>query len=534
MSLQSHIEFLNQMEDEYDVWSWQFEGIHYWPLLRIHLWSKMVAEFSAKPAQKNIRPASKAKAGDLKPKKSIVQTPPALLTANQLRKRVFSSFPKRQSSDILLLSRHIDAIDCVEGEYHDRLVDPIWRLAKKTGLSVKKIQVIVTAAQLTNKKLAVPSAVIEPDSFGLVKETIDALPELTGLVKKAQDIGIDFALNDGVFRSLLRRTLTRSIVFEVLLDVYQPKLVMLGVFYDPFFMAAVLACRRRGIKIADIQHGKQGIYHGAFNSWHHIPAGGSQLLPDYFWAWGEQTAKRIEIGMAAQADHHRPYIAGNVWLGEWKNKQHHLSDHAKDFFAAQAHFEKRILVSLQPIKEPLPETLLKAMEISPKKWVWWFRLHPKQRSNIDFFKKRIMETGASFEMEEPCDLPLYPLILKADYHLTGWSTVAFEAEALGCKTALFHPLGYSILAPEITEQRFLYAKNGEELIEIIIQNKKTDTSQPPGVTTHQQKLTPYIETQPALAQKALRDMLHQTNQTNQTIKLARLFQYLRCFRFMKH
>jgi hypothetical protein len=161
---------------------------------------------------------------------------------------------------------------------------------------------------------------------------------------------------------------------------------------------------------------------------------------------------------------HRPVVGGNVWLAEWKQGLHGGDDAARALAERSSDASRRLIVCLQPIADPVPPALREAMEKSPGDWVWWIRLHRKQLAQREEIRRLIAATGARFEIDEPTALPLYPLIMASDCHLTGWSTVAFEAEAYGVPTVLFHPMAASIFESEIAEGRFLLARNGDGVL----------------------------------------------------------------------
>ena len=108
-------------------------------------------------------------------------------------------------------------------------------------------------------------------------------------------------------------------------------------------------------------------------------------------------------------------------------------------------------------------------------------------------------------------MPLYPLIMASDCHLTGWSTVAFEAEAYGVPTVLFHPLAESIFESEIAEGRFYFARDGQGVLAAIAAAK----------ISGKHDLPPYISADAAVARKLLKDILGSGPLTRLFLRLAR-------------
>jgi hypothetical protein len=446
---------LPEIERTSDVWSWTFAGLHYWPLLRCALVGSLLQPISSKVVA-TAAPVSGAAVA------------PAATPARKSAERIGAMWAERFATlsapvDALFLARFEDSHDMVEGLAHDRMIDPILRLARTSGYSTLKLR-IARGVAASDKPLSVPAPVIRPDDDADLDLAVPALSEVDRLLEWVVDRRAGTTLTSSAVRSLIKRTIHREIVFGALLDSVKPRALFLGVFDDPMQMAAVLACRRRGILVVDIQHGKQGRDHVLCTRWENMPADGSELLPDRFWVWGEATERQVAAALGSGVSRHRPVVGGNVWLSEWKRGLHGGSDAVQALAARHARSARRLLVCLQPIADPVPPALRDALAASPKDWIWWVRLHRKQASQGDGIKEMLAATGARFEIDEPSAVPLYPLILASDCHLTGWSTVAFEAEAYGVPTVLFHPMAESIFASEIAEGRFRYARDGAGLL----------------------------------------------------------------------
>jgi hypothetical protein len=60
-------------------------------------------------------------------------------------------------------------------------------------------------------------------------------------------------------------------------------------------------------------------------------------------------------------------------------------------------------------------------------------------------------------------MPLYALLRHADHHVTGWSSVAYEALSFGVPTTLIHPTARQLYPDYIAHGHFRYAAEGEAL-----------------------------------------------------------------------
>ena len=75
-------------------------------------------------------------------------------------------------------------------------------------------------------------------------------------------------------------------------------------------MGIIAAARTQGIKVIDIQHGKQGKFNAMYSGWHHISIKENYIMmPDYFWCWGEPSVNQILQSSSARRTH-LPFVGG--------------------------------------------------------------------------------------------------------------------------------------------------------------------------------------------------------------------------------
>lgn len=446
---------ITQIEEHTDCWGWEADGIQYWPLVRTELRRHLMKPLSAPPPPNVDAEDSSETASERAPGKQ---------SEAEVLAHWHAVFETVAQADILFLSRFEDNNQRIDDKRHDRMIDPIMRFTSAQGLTTGK-------AIVARKPTAAPTdlAIEGPVFFVDDKNDLDAptamLPPLSALIDILREF--DPSLQEKTFglRSLVKRTRQRALVFGCLLDQIKPKIVFLATFDDPIQMAMTLACHRRGIKVVDVQHGKQGVEHLLGIEWANMPASPAPLLPDFFWVWNSATEKRVAWSLGAGCQFHRPIAGGNLWLNEWTAGGLTGGQRTRAFSDSFGAGARKLLLCLQPIADPFPPALLEAMKASPKEWVWWVRLHPKQLSKQDDFAALLSEQDIRFEIAQASALPLYLLLAEAECHLTAWSTVAFEADALGVPTVLFHPKALDILSDEIAEGRFSYAGSATQIID---------------------------------------------------------------------
>jgi len=424
-------------------------------------------------------------------------------TERKLRKKAHQEFSNISfQTDALLLSRQEDIVDNINGRYYDRVIDPFLGLCRDVGVKAEKCVILKNSvASDLKRNMALPAGFsLNPDSVGKSYRIIRNLPGLNELTNYLEHRNISslIKLDNTAICSGIKRLIDRSIVYEALFEATAPRMVMVSVLDDLLSIAAILACKRKGITVTDVQHGKQGKDHILCVDWKNIPKKGAVLLPDFFWVWGDQTKKRMEQSLGDGTLNHRPMIGGNLWLSDNVHREPEKAERRTNFISTGKKYKKRLLVALQPIAEPLNNVLLEAMANAPKDWIWWVRLHRKMRNREQEISELLVKTGANFDVGLATELSLYSLLREADHNLTAWSTVAFEAEAFGCPTTLFHPTALDLLSDEIAEKRFNYADTGSKLLSLLHNSSAAANTNRP---------LPYIVADREIARRTLFAML---------------------------
>lgn len=252
--------------------------------------------------------------------------------------------------------------------------------------------------------------------------------------------------------------------FEKRLSRIKPKVVFIPEFYNAISMALSLACYRCNIVSVEYQHGAQNDYHRMYTHWKTVPRNGYQLVPKYFWSWGEISAQRIGQ-WASRSNYHKVIVGGNLWM--LKNISSMVNDSLinKELKTHYPKDKRHILITLQKWPDYFNFKLLSIIKRSPSNWYWHIRQHPlhklpAQDIQIYFSDPKIQNVDIEFSTKAS----LYNILKRVDVHLTGFSTVAFEAQAFNVPTIFFHEnamLGFSDL---IDNRDFYYADTEQEIM----------------------------------------------------------------------
>jgi hypothetical protein len=244
--------------------------------------------------------------------------------------------------------------------------------------------------------------------------------------------------------------------YEKILKQYKPKIVFLVCFYRTDGMALSLACSRLKINLVDYQHGSQNDFHPMYSNWNSVPKEGYEIIPDYFWMWGNIFANKIKI-WSSMVNKHNTFVGGNLWFSFIKSNYfpYVMSQNKTNLFFND-NKKITILFTLQG-DDYFPDFLLNFLNTYKNKYNFIFRDHPrlplsdKLKDNLKLISK------SSFD--EISNLDLYMLLKNIDIHMTAFSTVAFEAQSLNKPTIFYHNNAINGFSNLIGRNGFYFADN---------------------------------------------------------------------------
>jgi hypothetical protein len=219
-------------------------------------------------------------------------------------------------------------------------------------------------------------------------------------------------------------------VWGEILDRARPRLVMTtGQTIHTHSLA--LACHRRKISCADVQHGAGATNETNIKSYgfRQIPHGGYELLPNYFLVWGEAARRRINASLAGDVGHHQSVLLGNPWLYYARSKWGSHTPIRRG--------TRTILVTLTWLSlDAIPQHVVEVIRSSPGSWQWLVRLHPTDANK----KQKVDEIAALFASCDNVDVaqasttPIFALLSAATHHVSMYSSSCVEASAVGLGT----------------------------------------------------------------------------------------------------
>jgi hypothetical protein len=512
MDHKSAVEKIAELEQRFDVNSVRYEGLMIWPLVRMALWTQLchpVMKLMQEGCHQSTEPTSRL-VSNLKGLLGCLAFPLKYVKSQRIHQRQLQTLDRSRPVDILFFSRAQYHKDEFGGKLYDRYLDPMIDFVKDRFNTLK----FELKSEMAYDGLPCfePAAIFDPRPFFMVKSLggipakleqrsdIENIDELNKAVVEATGSGL--SLDERYLEKQADLVKRYICFFKEIFSVLCPEAVFFACYYEPIAMALVGACKEMGIVTVDIQHGKQGKYHGMYTHWTKIPEEGYELLPDFFWCWGEESKHNIENWYPAGCSHHKIIVGGNLWLAKWVHGYGdglEISREAEAYCRILNGADKVILVTLQPLddmSETVPLHVLKSMSSSPREWHWLIRLHPQQMAQKEQVRKYILQHGASnFEIDQSSSLPLYTLLKMANHHITCWSSVCYEALAFDVPTTIVHPSGLAFYGEYIKQGLFTYADDDVSLLRAIENKQERDGLR---------ESVPYIEISKDRAEEALR------------------------------
>jgi hypothetical protein len=448
MNLKEFIEKIRRVESEIDIENVMFKNVNLWPIYRLKIAQKF--------------------------KKKKISTTFLLNRLNRyfnyFIEFISSSFLyfrnplKKMDVDVIYFTRSSESQDIVSKKIFNRYSDTYQNVYSKN----KKVQVIESfdfksnlKGEKSDKKIVYLHFLLTIEKFKFYlslpfKRCNLEFLELETSVNKHFKFDVDVK-NDMYWIMQLSK------FYEKVIKTYSCKKVFFVCFYRPDAMAICLACKRLNISSVEYQHGIQNDNHPMYSNWTKIPKKGFDLLPANFWMWEEVFAKRI-IKWTKGNSYHQVFVGGNLWL----NYQKLILVNSKKSCILKKNTNKiKILVSLQG-DDFLPKFFLDFIKKYPNDYDWFFRDHPRlpiSEKNKDFLTRF---TDMDISLSSNC--PLYELFKFTNIHITGFSTVGYEASAFNIGTIFIHKNAKEGLSDLLESNNFHFANDEYSLLSMINKN----------------------------------------------------------------
>jgi hypothetical protein len=448
------------IERRYDVAAWSIAGVRVWPLVRIRLHTdQMNRAFLADEA-----PSRLDRLRELAHRLISARLRVALASWRDRRANARLGDP----ADVVFYSDGVNFVK-VDGLWYDKLFDPIIAWVRERGGR----HLLLTPMARAHHPRRSASKFVQP-RLDAIKLRAAAKTDVAGEVHLPQFEAAmaGRSMDRAQLFHLWNRLCALSAYFQHIVESARPSRAFVNTYYSVEGLAFVLACRRCGVPVADVQHGLQGDYHVAYGQWLNVPSGGYELLPDEFWVWGEHERQAIERWRSPAVANHAPIVAGNAWLELWRSGTEPFIANTMRQALALRRPEARscILVTLQwGLQDEETLRLLRAIARAPADFQWWVRLHPLVAHDRRPVRAMLEQHGLrNVELDAPTDLPLHAMLRVTDVHVTHSSSTVVEATEFGVRSVICSEYGAQFFSAQIEAGRAVLAITEEQIVAAVV------------------------------------------------------------------
>lgn len=476
MEISYLMNLLNEIEEKFAVDQWKIDGVRIWPVVRMDLMLNLYYSDIKKQQQKKLNLLFKVREG-LK----ILHGFGKYLKAYACD---HSKNNKTVHAPVVFLADGISRV-CLKGRWFDKFCDPFVEFLEKNHLTS------ITLEPLHNYIIPRyhPSLFIQTQlDYALMKRMLFSktksapihLPGFNDFIEWLKEREFDIPLPDQKRTQIIWSAIQAyATIFEKQLKRIQPRLALAVSYYGPIGLAFMLACHRQKIPSIDIQHGLEGEFHPAYGRWNKVPREGYELLPSFFWCWGDVEVQAIEAWRKGQTENHKPIKGGNGFIHSWLDSGSELArcydEKILKTYPKKTNHQNILLTLSYPYDdEKVLAPIFAAMRQSDPHWHWWVRLHPSSLHERESIRQMFIKNGVhEFNMDMATDLPLYALLRHTDVHLTHLSSTVIEAETFGVPSVVTGKNALQYYQEQIKKGTAVYADDAECILKNIVSQFKT-------------------------------------------------------------
>lgn len=423
------IKFINKIEKNFCVDTWEIDGVEIWPIVRNNLFQYLTND-KQKKNKNNV---------------NVIVNKVYILIKQLYVCLKLKIFDRKKSNDlyknyeVLISSSNITRTILLDNQtLYDTNCDPFYDILQKDyNLKVFILEYFAIDKQnlprYSNSKClnTIFLKALLLSKFYLLKKHDLKLSKYEEFKRFLEKNKIPMTL-------VSENNITKNIVFYNLLSQYllkilkekKIKLVLMLCYYSAQNFALSLACHKLNIPCIDIQHGcAGGSLHVMYYSWLNIPKEGFKLLPSGFWCWDREDAQAIKDWAYKE---NKPIIikGGRLIRKQWCDTNSAL--YRSYFEKINRHITNKlnknmkiILVSLQP-GIIYPNWFINIIR-NDNSHIWIIREHFISDNNQSNLMNNLKGMGHVL-ITESKDYPLEFLLTIINLNITYYSSVIIDAE----------------------------------------------------------------------------------------------------------
>ena len=447
MSYSNIVEKIKKFEAKEDLSLMMYEGVNIWFILRSEI-------------QLQFREKNKHISSPIPRLKKLY----FLFKIKKLERWIDSKYSyKFNKTDILLYSENDSYIESINGNNYHKHFDPLIESIIKLNLSFKKVFRV-------NQK---QKSVIENDNLNLneYSELIWLKTEYKSdaYIHLLDKVASYFSLNKFSLTKRIVKTFEEAFYFNKILNQYEPKIAFVVCYYSRLVYPFLLACKQKGIKVIDIQHGKQGEHHICYTDFNFFPKEIS-LLPDYYWNWNQYSSDNINKSILDSISKPKTLIGGFLWESFYKKNRISTVEN-KELIKLTKPYKHVVLLGTQPVEDGFFEPWLFSKLERHTEILFLIRLHPSQIeediTQLNYFNKI---KNVDFKLSNK--LPLIDIIEISNMVISKWSSISLEALLNSKKSVIIHKTGEKAFKKLIDDKIILYTEDFDEILKYLSDTNK--------------------------------------------------------------
>jgi hypothetical protein len=400
------IDFIKEVETEYDVASIKVKDIEVWPFLRASYYFGYVNKHIFNVKQQ---------------KKTSLWTKIKWVT--RVVKNAFYGFTNLFKKYDYLVFSNILEIRLMNGKYVNKLAEYlISELGKEKTLL---IEYPASGSHFKRSKRSTKN-IISLDLF-FVFYYIFRLKRRFVINNEIvlKQINREYNLNIN-YLQLISRFICYKNIFGFFLRIYNPRLVFISNYYNIQHQAVIYNAKKLGIKTIELQHGTINNKHPAYNVFDKLD---KSFFPDYLFAFGDYVKIVFEKNnYFMEKDNALPI---GSWYIDYINNEYKASEETiKMFGNFRKNYKRIVAVSSQWTTENKLIDFLKKSASLSKNVLYIF---VPRNVNKDYSSAKFPENIIILK-----DLNVYQIINESNFHATVCSTCALEAPTLGVPNILIN------------------------------------------------------------------------------------------------
>lgn len=460
MDIEKYMQFINYIENKYNVDKWTVEDTHIWPLIRIKL-GLYISYYNQNKLTK---------------KENKVDVDKEKIKFDEIKSTIIDKWININYDAVFLT--HTGVKTKINGIWYDRFCDQLVKQLADENNECLLLE-YTTSDRYRDKNSIESYRITEEATYYLkqhyndeeysdfycsldnydmfLKETFEFL---NSIKCEMPEITSEWLVNE------YKQIRIIADYFKLIFANATPNIGFVVCYYTNLGFSFNLACKEMNIVSVDLQHGLISKYHFSYASWNKIPHGGYELLPQVFWCWSEEEQNLIKKWNCDNNYYHKVLNGGNTWLALWKNVKNTIDINFK--LITDKIDDKNYKKILYTQSSNIDEFVFEAIENSPDNWIWLIRFHPlipKENRNLFIDKlKRLTNKNLEWEID---DIPLFALIQNTDINVTSNSSTVVESQYFGKKSIVTTKVGEQYYKSLIDKGLVKAAYNSNELLDFI-------------------------------------------------------------------